>query len=319
MPKAPQQFTLEQYNKGEHFPANRESHFFNRMGMFRISEKIMKYGGVEVYYREHQIEAPVHLQVTHPKGFLKIQFELSGYSDFTPAPGTRESIPVRIGNGQFNGIFMPYISGQLHYLGDRSCLDLMMTPEYLANITGTGNGLPGDFLRKVGNKQPTLMFEKARDITPDMMRCIRDVIQCPVAKPLRDAFIRHKIAEIVLLVIDQLYKQDTVKVTVPGLSDTERVLRLKQWIDHHLTEDITPETLAYQAGMCQTKLRTLFKELTKKSIMAYVRDQKLAYARTLLLENHYSVQEVASLINYQHSHHFSVAFKRKYGMLPSRV
>src|SRR5690606_1525336 len=154
--------------------------------------KQMRYSGVEAIYREIDLENPCILEVVHPAGFLKLQFELVGQSDFTPRKNTPSSIPVLIPGGQYNGMYMPYIAGQLYYPRSRKCLDVTMTLDYLKSVLGAQTGVIADFLSQVARRQPSLLHKRAQRITVEMQRCIYEIVKSSVSGHLQALFIPNK-------------------------------------------------------------------------------------------------------------------------------
>lgn len=295
--------------------------YVNKMAELNIKEKQMRFDGIEAIYREIDIYKPTFLRVVHPEGILKIQFEMEGHSDFVPEINTPSSIDVLIPNSHYNGIYMPYIRGQLYYPRSRKCLDVMMTVGYLKGLLGQHEGVMAHFLSGVSGQSPCLLHERAQGITAAMQRCINEIIRSTVSERLQSVYIQNKLAELILLVADDVNRKSEKQPTClpSNLDDSSTIVRLKQWIDQHVTEPITLPQLATKAGLSPTKLKTTFKADVGLPVMTDVRHQKLQYAYRMLSSQQYTVSEVASPINYQHVQHFTTAFKNKYGQLPSHV
>lgn len=66
-------------------------------------------------------------------------------------------------------------------------------------------------------------------------------------------------------------------------------------------------------------LRRLFMKYTGKSPKEYYLDARLELALSLLRQGSYSVNQVADMLNFFDSFHFSKAFKQKFGYAPSSV
>lgn len=54
------------------------------------------------------------------------------------------------------------------------------------------------------------------------------------------------------------------------------------------------------------------------SVHAYVIDQRLEKAASLLLESNLNVSQVATLVGYSKASNFAAAFKKKYGVIPKK-
>lgn len=313
--------TLADYNNGSTYDRDTHVLYVNEMAELNIKEKQMKFDGVEAIYREIDIHKPTFLRVIHPEGALKLQFEVEGHSEFVPKINTPSSIEVLIPGSHYNGIYMPYIRGQLYYPRSRKCLDVMMTLDYLRGLLGQQEGIMVYFISGVSSRSPCLLHERAQGITAAMLRCINEIIRSTVSERLQSVYIQNKLAELILLVADDVSRKSERQLTrlSSNLDDTSTIARLKEWIDQHVTEPVTLPQLSTRAGLSPTKLKTTFKANVGLPVMTYVRQQKLQYAYRMLASRRYTVSEVASLINYQHVQHFTTAFKNKYGELPSDV
>ncbi len=316
---APGTVTLAEYQRGITEIHDNHQLFVNKIADLAIREKQMKYAGLEVVYREIDIENPCILEVVHPAGLLKLQFELMGHSEFTPSKNTPSSIPVLIPCGQFNGIYMPRIAGQLYYPHSRKCLDVTMTLDYLHRVLGPQTRVIADFLSQVARRQPCLLHKRAQRITVEMHRCINEIIRPSVSAHLQPLFISNKLDELILLIADDISRQTNPLSALDNLDDRGNILRLKQWIAEHVTDPITLSQLAAIAGMSTSKLKTVFRSSAGLPVMTYVRQQKMEFAYHLLFAQQYTVGEVAAMVNYQHTQHFTAAFKRTFGKLPSEV
>ena len=76
------------------------------------------------------------------------------------------------------------------------------------------------------------------------------------------------------------------------------------------------EELARQVNISTSKLTKGFSSLFGTSVHAYVIDQRLEKAASLLLESNLNVSQVAILVGYSKASNFAAAFKRNYGVNP---
>jgi AraC-like DNA-binding protein len=55
------------------------------------------------------------------------------------------------------------------------------------------------------------------------------------------------------------------------------------------------------------------------TVFGYLTDIRMQEARRLLVDEKLYVGEVAERMGYQQPHHFTAAFKRKFGVLPKKI
>lgn len=94
--------------------------------------------------------------------------------------------------------------------------------------------------------------------------------------------------------------------------------QVMDYIEEHLTEDLTLEEIANFAGASDYHLRTVFFHLSGITLSEYIKNRRLAEANHALLEGH-SVTEVAYRYGYQSLDGFTRAFKKWSGFLPSEI
>ena len=66
------------------------------------------------------------------------------------------------------------------------------------------------------------------------------------------------------------------------------------------------------------KLKTDFKEFYGVPVFTFLLNYKMELAKTLLIEQQFNVNEIASKLGYSTSSHFISAFKKKYGNTPKQ-
>lgn len=91
-------------------------------------------------------------------------------------------------------------------------------------------------------------------------------------------------------------------------------------IRQNLSRNFTIEELSSLAGMNRTKLQSGFKLIFGKTINTFTKDMKMQEAITLLNSEVYiSLKEVAAMVGYKHTNHFSAAFKKYHSFSPSSL
>ena len=88
-------------------------------------------------------------------------------------------------------------------------------------------------------------------------------------------------------------------------------------MDHNLNTDITIEEIAHNLHIDPSHLTRVLKSSIGISPKQYMMQQKLAYAKNLLLNTSASVSEVALSVGYSDQLYFSRIFKKREGMTPT--
>ncbi len=90
------------------------------------------------------------------------------------------------------------------------------------------------------------------------------------------------------------------------------------YIEDHLTDDITPEIISEYAGVSDYHFRKIFFYLSGLTLSEYIKNRKLSEANKDLLHGE-KVTDVAFKYGYQSMDGFTRAFKKWSGFLPSDV
>lgn len=107
----------------------------------------------------------------------------------------------------------------------------------------------------------------------------------------------------------------------PNISkrDRELIEGVKAYLINTFLEAHTMNSLAREFGTNTHKLMTLFKKTFDTSIFDYLNMLKMNHAKRMLEEQGCYVSEVARELGYKNPHHFTAAFKRRFGVCPSQL
>jgi AraC-like DNA-binding protein len=101
--------------------------------------------------------------------------------------------------------------------------------------------------------------------------------------------------------------------TLPGSLEL-----MMTFVRHHIAEPLTVARVAESARCSETTAQRLFARHVGESIQSWIRRMRLREAAALLRTTGLRVSEVAQLVGYSDPLYFSRAFRRAYGVAPSR-
>jgi AraC-like DNA-binding protein len=127
-----------------------------------------------------------------------------------------------------------------------------------------------------------------------------------------------QLMRVLVLLLGQSSESAAASLLVPGeLRNRERINRTIRYIQEHLPEPIDVDLLSELAGLSPSHLTRLFRELTGRSPMDYLRRARVQQARQLLGDVDLSIKEIASRVGFDDPYHFSKVFHRIDGLPPS--
>ena len=89
-----------------------------------------------------------------------------------------------------------------------------------------------------------------------------------------------------------------------------------QYIDQHLTEELSLAKLAALASFSPVHFHNCFKRSTGKTLRAYIEDQRIRRAAALLVSTDHTLAEIAQDCGFSSQSYFSFVFKRAMGETP---
>lgn len=101
-------------------------------------------------------------------------------------------------------------------------------------------------------------------------------------------------------------------------ADVDRLHEAKRLIETELDAPLTLMLLARRVGINVNKLKAGFRLLFGRTVTEHAMEARLAFAHDLLRSSDLPISSVAYRVGYDPAH-FSVVFKRRYGVQPSRI
>ena len=113
----------------------------------------------------------------------------------------------------------------------------------------------------------------------------------------------------------ELASSSFAKVEV--VSESKRILKVKNYIDEHYKDDLSLEQLADLVGMTPTAFSRYFKQRTAKYISEYIVDSRLGHAARLLVDTSDSVSEICWATGFNTLSNFNRLFRKRKGCSPT--
>ena len=165
--------------------------------------------------------------------------------------------------------------------------------------------------------QKEMVWHGSGQVDSRMKQALYDIFHNPMSGKLKSLLIEAKVLELVTLQLSQFTTSSATR-KMPR-TDTDIFHELRQFLNHHFTEELSLKGLSRMFGLNEFKLKKGFKELFHTTIFDYIHDLKMVHARELLLDRKLYVSQVSSQVGYKNPNHFSTAFKRKFGINPTAL
>ena len=153
-------------------------------------------------------------------------------------------------------------------------------------------------------------------------RLMQEVADVDDENPMRLAVIQNRIMLLVERFFLRIYERKrNALFNVPlSKTDIDRVMQ----VEAVLTKDIfepapTINQLARMVSISESKLKKDFKLIYGIPVYEYFQKVRMQAAKDKLLSGDHSVKEVAMELGYSNLSNFTIAFKKEFGLLPSKL
>lgn len=212
---------------------------------------------------------------------------------------------LRLGKDQVMTSFAPAERFELELAPTHRNLELRITPERLCELAGDdyqrlGDSIKGDFCLHTSHGN-----QRIKDAALRLERLLGDDSSSSllVHSATLEFLAWHLKAFNPAVHHEQICRREQKQL----LAARERLLM-------DLSAPPTIEQLARETGLNQLKLKRGFKAMFEVSIYALFQRERMGKARELLQQH--GVTDTASMLGYSNISHFSVAFRKQYGVLP---
>ena len=120
-------------------------------------------------------------------------------------------------------------------------------------------------------------------------------------------------ATAILKIADALYFSNIAKTRTP-----EYLIDAKTYIDIHYAQRLTVENVAERVHVSPSQLTRAFKKHYSETPYEYLLSLKLEASKILLTTSRLSVKEISASLGFCDEHYFSMLFRKKTGLSPSK-
>jgi AraC-like DNA-binding protein len=265
----------------------------------------------------HNVSHDLHFTAGRQTPFIMMYFQLNGTSTF--ATRTHVSVSCQMHSLNYLPAFKFNTRIRKNTVEEFFCVKVF--PELLLRqIKDYDENNP--LVNFCKRKDPFITLDTPQVIKPAIYQCIHDYLNCPYTGALGVAYKNN--------IILNLFIHQLAAFTGAGpehgdigtrlsKTDIDLLNDIKTYLDQHYLEVVSIQQLTRKFYINSFKLKHGFKQLFSNSVMKYVDDQKMNYARTMLQQGRVDLTDIADELGYRHYNNFSTAFKKRFGYSPAAV
>jgi len=256
--------------------------------------------------------------VSSDRPILKFHFTLEGGYSYESL--TSDETSIHIPESYCNMYYLPILDGKDIFLNEKSKIfEIYVAHDYLQHLLRSELKKPFVKLHNaISNLKPFMLWEKSRPISPLLIGKVNEILQCPYTGQVRHRYLESKLTA---LLIDFLLGKHISKVLESNVkipdADYLTLVRVEAYIRKNLKRPLNIINLAELAGFNATKLKRDFKKVYGTTIYKYITGLRMEEAKKKIVEDNISIAEAAYEVGYSNPQHFTAAFKRTMGYLPS--
>jgi AraC family transcriptional activator of pyochelin receptor len=196
---------------------------------------------------------------------------------------------------------------------------IQFNPDAFLRLTQDANDILKRFGDNVMEGKTVALSDNSLYMDINMLNAINSIVNCKYQDDLKKMFLLSKSIELLVL---QAEAYNTLHSPSPKYLkteyDKERMVYAREYLVQHLDMPPSLGDLARVAGINEYKLKRGFKEMFGNTVFGYLAETRLELAKIDLLEKKKSAGEIAFELGYSSIQHFSTAFKKKFGVSPTK-
>lgn len=195
--------------------------------------------------------------------------------------------------------------------------EINLEPSFFKKFLPQDSPIFERFRNSIEKGSSGLLNPQHHRISYQMYEIIEQIMQCKREGLFKKMFLESKVIELLLLQLEQ-FQTESPYVGSLKKQDIDKIYAVRNFIVQNINSTHSLIDLAHEVGTNDFILKKGFKELFGTTVFGFWADEKMEYAKQLLSNQQLNITEVSELIGYKNQRHFSSAFKKKYGIVPSQ-
>ncbi len=272
--------------------------------------------GVHIGFGDARLAEKIRLGFESDYETIEMHFALKGKNTAFPETFERD---ICFEAHNHNIIYANGMSGKMEWEnGPFSIFEVNLAPSFFKRFLPDNHQLFDSFRNAIEKGNSGLLHQQHRPISHKMYELIDEMMNCERTGIFKRMFLESKVLELLLLQFEQFSDKSFSNSTLKK-SDVDKIYAVREFILKNLDAACSLIDLAHLVGTNDFILKKGFKEVFGTTVFGFWSDAKMEQAKQLLTEQNMNVGEVSLQIGYKNQRHFSAAFKKKYGFLPSQL
>lgn len=285
-----------------------------------MANKQIFLNGAVILITDFNLTTPLVINIKQNSPFIKIHFELGGNMDYQPT--NKNETPIVIQKEQYNFFYLPKIDGVLTlHPSVRKTVEIECDEYFVRKIFKNDfykiSGIFGTALRE---KTFFKMWEQSERIPKSLKSVLENIIKNSQKEDVDLQYWESEVIKIFLYMFSKINNKEEINSLIYlSAIEQEHITKVESILHEKIQSAVTVEELAIEVGINRYKLNRNFKQIYGEPIFQYLTRIRMEKAKEILSEKKLNISEVAYEVGYKNPQHFTVAFKKFYGYVPSKL
>ncbi|AEV97693.1 AraC family transcriptional regulator [Niastella koreensis] len=175
---------------------------------------------------------------------------------------------------------------------------------------------PNSVVQTILNAEPGFLFYESMSV--EVHKIVKQVTEVREDNALGNLYQRLKVQELIYLVFEKLQKRENGHHSTVHKDDVEKLSLIRTAILSDLAVPPSLPALAKMAGLGETKMTEIFKQVFGDTIYNYYQQARMEEAAFLLKHGGLSVSETGYQLGFANLSHFGRLFEKYHGVKPKK-
>ena len=275
------------------------------------------FSGENIYrYGEMMFNQDLSLIGSTSQPNVEIYFSLEGLYQSQVLEHTS---PFSLHTHRFSISYSPNPSGKCLMLENmkNSFFELNLSKDEIMKLNVTSSRTYDRLVASLIEEKPFAASYKGIPMRWSMVQVLSQIKDPVVNDSFRPYYRSIKMQELMILLLQQCDDYNPSERQKLTNADYKRLSTVMDYLKNNYRAFPTLEEVAKVSGSCTSKLSSDFKEVYNCSIFQYCQKLRMDEAARNLMQGELPISSIAYLAGYQNPQHFTAAFKRYFGVLPS--
>jgi len=272
--------------------------------------------GLRLITLECNREQDLKVEFAKPDKVFEFGFVLSGHTRTTSMD------PSRVGDFEMGACsvvahYLPNVPARFEVKGNENARMLgieIELPVLQAMLEDNGGAYPD--LDRLFGSDSAAFYKRWTSMSALQQVAAHQILSCPFSGPARALFIQGKVFELISYQLEAMLGRKSARRTPLSPADVECIHHARSILKERMTKPPTLTELAALVGLNANKLKIGFKAVFDRTAFGCLHEDRMHSAQALLQERRLNVSEVAWEVGYTNVGHFSVAFRKFFGVRP---